>query len=130
MLCPGDPVKRPALDFSTDTTGFLGMGNQAAGYAIMTELSMQTPRSILLGDRLIGGGEPPSGNCGAIGAPANRFRPSGSLTVVWLPELHDSGIGNLLFADGSVQARDSQGLRQAYFDNTADGNKSGCTLLP
>lgn len=141
FVCPDDKEKQPAVDFSSTNTGVIGMGGRAAGYTIMTELTMDSPKSLLMGDRLATANHYTILTCSAPGqlfpaVPTRRFYsfstgdPNAIRNPYWQKESHDGGIGNLLFADGSVQTTDSAGLVKAYLDNPVDGNKSGCTMIP
>ncbi|MCX8155167.1 MAG: DUF1559 domain-containing protein [Verrucomicrobiae bacterium] len=139
VVCPSDPEKRPAVDFSANPNGLAGMSNSAAGYVIMTELDMRTGDSPLMADRLMGGGSE-IGSCPGSGFTLSSFKSnypvkrnrivSGYPPPFWLPQLHATALGNVLFADGRVDSCDSKGLVRAYEYNPLDSNKSGCTMIP
>ncbi len=137
--CPSDLEKVPAADFTDGPQGLMGLGARATSYAIQTEMGMSFPMSLLMSDGKIEGVDPVPSTCaGAAYVPNTwsyrviRFRATtpGLPHVHWLPELHASGTGNILFVDGRVTTVDGIGLARAYSLNPVDGNNRNCTMMP
>jgi prepilin-type N-terminal cleavage/methylation domain-containing protein/prepilin-type processing-associated H-X9-DG protein len=92
VICPAD-TRQPAPNFAV-------LGNQAVSYFVGISAVPASPDSILAGDRNLT-------NDWAAHATLLRFGPNNSLR--WTSELHRFK-GNLLFADGRVEERNSPGL--------------------
>jgi prepilin-type N-terminal cleavage/methylation domain-containing protein/prepilin-type processing-associated H-X9-DG protein len=92
VICPAD-TRQPAASFST-------LGNEAISYFVGISAVPASPDSILAGDRNLT-------NDWAGPATLLHFGPNNSLR--WTYEMHRFK-GNLLFADGRVEERNTPGL--------------------
>jgi len=99
VICPADR-RQPAANFAV-------LGNQAVSYFVGISAVPASPDSILAGDRNLT-------NDWAKPATLLHFGPNNSLR--WTAELHQFK-GNLLFADGRVEERNTPGL-------TGSGNQA------
>jgi prepilin-type N-terminal cleavage/methylation domain-containing protein/prepilin-type processing-associated H-X9-DG protein len=99
VICPAD-TRQPAANFGV-------LGNQAVSYFVGISAVPASPDSILAGDRNLT-------NDWAKSATLLHFGPNNSLR--WTAELHRFK-GNLLFADGRVEERNTPGL-------TGSGNQA------
>jgi prepilin-type processing-associated H-X9-DG protein len=130
MVCPSDSAKIPALDFSSNPSrGLLSTNfqNNAIGYFIGTEVTVDEPRAMLAGDRDVQSSLLIAlGNCGSVSFNTAKIRSGG----FWPKNSFHAGAGNVLFCDGSARVVNATGLVRAVLDNPVDGNKSGCILIP
>jgi prepilin-type processing-associated H-X9-DG protein len=129
LCCPQDPERWPAGPIgyggfeSGSPRGYFG--NLVVSYFAGCNTAYDRPQMIVSGDRNIHGPTPTDSNDGYGFSPTNG---SGARVVFgtnpakvgWTSRIHRN-LGNVAFADGSVQQLSSAGLLQA-FANSGDTN--------
>jgi hypothetical protein len=119
LVCPTDPEKHPALDWSNSpATGFVSasQGNRSCSYLLSLGI-LQSPRGLLSADRNI----IPS----SIIPSLSYLSP----TLDWTGELHNKS-GNIVLNDGSVIAAGQSELRGAVQNALQPGSYDLYVLYP
>lgn len=124
LVCPSDPEKRRALDFSGGTQGIFTMKDSAVSYAIGTSAGPDKPGMHLAGDRNLIGKD--GQNCGpaAINGFITQLAPAENPR--WDNSLHQNA-GNMVLADGSAHQFNQVALTKAM---EASGDTRNCSLKP
>lgn len=124
LVCPSDPAKSRALDFSTQPQGLLTMKDNAVSYAIGTSAGPEKPGMHLAGDRNLIGKD--GQNCGpaAITGVITTLAPADNPR--WDNSLHNNA-GNMVLADGSAHQFNQVTLTKAM---EASGDTRNCSLKP
>ena len=130
LLCPSDPGKRPASNFSTAPGGLahIAMQNNAVSYVIGLDTYRDRPSIILAADRnLIMSPGVTGCSSGIVSARSIRTDPPGANG--WTNSLHVNS-GNVLFDDGRVEQFTTPELN-AYLTTTLSLDDNGVFhLLP
>jgi hypothetical protein len=132
LVCPSDPNRQRATNFSTAPGGFANpsMQNNAVSYLIGAHALRERPHEILSADRNMTS-EPGTSGCSSgitqvrsITAP----RAGGSGTQ-WTNGLHVAS-GNVLMNDGRVEQLNSTDLNAYFNTGTTDDNGTFHLLFP
>lgn len=102
LVCPADPARHPARDFSSAPDGgFLNAAQRdnSVSYALQVDTQEARPNTVVAGDRDL--------RADGLGACASGLNPVASMyapltAAAWTNEVH-MGSGNLLYYDGSVE---------------------------
>ena len=130
LVCPSDPEKKPAMDWTTSTNGGFNAPrarNGAISYLLPLS-SLQAPRGLLSLDRNVTPTSPNSGGCsgGYQGVPTLDYT---SPILDWNERLHNKS-GNLLFNDGSVAVGGQNELKAAVRKSLPLTDTTLCVLYP
>lgn len=113
LVCPADIARFAATEFSF-------FNNSNLSYFVGIDASETDPQTILFGDRNITNGT--SIRNGILELSTNH--PAG-----WTAEIHNSKVGTLVLADGSVQQVSQTGLRQALVNSNPFTNRFQMPIL-
>ncbi len=119
LICPSDLAIKAASDFSSSTTGgFLALNfrNNAVGYFLGMDATLERPGTMLSGDRNVRTSR--AATCGAVFVPANALDGLDP-RVDFTNGLHRF-YGQVGLADGSVQTGNGSLLRKLAL-NSGDG---------
>lgn len=124
LVCPSDPDKTRAQDFSTQPQGLQAMKDSAVSYAIGTSAGPDKPGMHLSGDRNLIGKD--GQNCGpaAINGVITALAPADNPR--WDKGIHQNA-GNMVLADGSTHQFNQIALTNAM---GASGDTRNCSLKP
>ena len=124
LVCPSDPEKQRALDFTDKPNGIFTMKDAAISYAIGTSAGPDKPGMHLAGDRNLIGKD--GQNCGPAALTGVITRLSPTENPRWENNLHRNS-GNMVLADGSAHQFSETALVKAM---EASGDTRNCSLKP
>ena len=127
VMCPSDD-RVAAADFVTnalpkDLHGQYFQNNSNLAYFVGVSANTKSPRSLLAGDRNLGGGTVPDSDFGFSPASGEGNDVAIAITgpVSWSLKMHSAekpaGAGNILMGDGSVQQVSSASLNKNWLRN-------------
>jgi len=124
LVCPSDPEKRRAADFSAAPDGLRTRKNTAVSYAVGTSAGPDKPGMHLAADRNFLGHD--GQNCGpaALNGVITQLAPGDNPR--WETSIHQNA-GNMVMADGSAQQLSQVGLTKAM---ASTGDSRNCALKP
>lgn len=132
LVCPSDPAKQRAQDFSDGPQGFSTLKDTALSYALGTGVDSDRPGMHLAADRNLAGTKEGEG-CGPAAVSGVITQLDARFTPGWDASLHRQ-VGNMLFVDGSAQQLNQAGLVRAMVASGDPPNATGlvpnCTLKP
>lgn len=131
LVCPSDPAKQGALDFTGQPSGIFTLKDTAVSYAIGTGVSSDKPGMHLAADRNLigkeGEGCGPAALTGVITQLDSRENPRWDIT------LHQNA-GNMVLADGGAHQFSQTALVKAMAASGDPPNAAGlvpnCSLKP
>ncbi len=124
LVCPSDPAKRRAYDFSTGADGLQTLKDNALSYAIGTSAGPDKPGMHLAGDRNLIGRD--GQNCGPAALTGVVTSLATNDSPRWDNGIHQNG-GNMVLADGSAHQFNQAALTRAM---EASGDSRNCSLKP
>jgi prepilin-type N-terminal cleavage/methylation domain-containing protein/prepilin-type processing-associated H-X9-DG protein len=128
LVCPST-TNVPAVDYSTNATGFAGMRNNAFTYFIGVEAAPLTPKMHILGDaNIFSATTNVAFPVAALTCGATRLRPDNIDQPAWDWSTH-VWKGNVAMCDGSVQLLTQPGLL-SHLANTGSANLDNCIEKP
>lgn len=126
LVCPSDPNKRTAIDWSNNPgSGFGGLKDETLSYFFASEARDALPQHHIAGDRNVRGRD--GATCGVVDL-------RGVITMLppdtseWDNTMHMRA-GNIAVVDGSVRQLNFAGLT-LFLLNAGDTNLSNCILKP
>ncbi len=124
LVCPSDPEKRRASDFSAGADGLQTMKDNAVSYAIGTSAGPEKPGMHLAGDRNVIGKD--GQNCGPAALTGVVTSLATNDSPRWDNFLHQNA-GNMVLADGSAHQFNQVALTRAM---QSSGDSRNCSLKP
>jgi prepilin-type N-terminal cleavage/methylation domain-containing protein len=125
LICPSDPGKQAAADFSSNPNGLRTLKNNAISYAVGTGMNPQKPLMHLAMDRNVLGTDNQGCMPAKITSGVTTLAP-GTDDPRWDSSIHVNA-GNLVLVDGSAQQM-STSTMQAHL--AASGDSRNCVLKP
>jgi hypothetical protein len=127
VMCPSDD-RVPATDFGTnavpnDPYRYHFQNNSNLAYFVGVSANTKSPRSLLAGDRNLGGGTVPDSDYGLSPGSGKGNDAAIPITgpVSWSLKMHSdgkpAGVGNILMGDGSVQQVSSADFNKTWLRN-------------